>query len=112
MSKTRRQTLKIIGGMVLAGLASPASMAAEEICSEQMVIMLATSWCGYCRQARAYFNANQIAFTEVDIEKTEDDRFRALGRQTGVPLIFIGKETVRGFQPHRLNELLCLDDQN
>ena len=66
--------------------------------SGKKVVMYSTSWCGYCRKARAYFKDNGIAFTEKDIEtnsraKKEYDRLNG----TGVPLIMVGKTRIQGF---------------
>ena len=33
------------------------------------VVMYSTSWCGYCKKARAYFKKNNIAYSDYDIEK-------------------------------------------
>ncbi len=62
------------------------------------VIMYSTSWCGYCKKAKRYFNANNIQFTEYDIEKSarakrQYDRLNA----TGVPVILVGKKRLNGF---------------
>ncbi|MBK6959728.1 MAG: DUF4124 domain-containing protein [Gammaproteobacteria bacterium] len=51
-----------------AGPAPPAST----------VIMYSTVRCGYCRKARAYFKANGIAYTDYDVETSNQ-------RQTGFP---------------------------
>lgn len=60
--------------------------------------MYATSWCGYCKQARAYFAQKNIRYTEVDVEKSPEgkQRFKELGGK-GVPLIVMGSKTMRGF---------------
>jgi glutaredoxin len=62
------------------------------------VIMYATSWCGYCRKARNYFKANNIAFSEYDIEKDEraKKKYDALGGR-GVPVILVGNKRMNGF---------------
>ena len=62
------------------------------------VIMYSTSWCGYCKKARNYFNKNGIQYTEYDIEKDK----RALRdykklRATGVPVILVGRKRMNGF---------------
>ena len=62
------------------------------------VVMYSTSWCGYCKKARKYFAANNIAYRDYDIEK---DRFaksrydRMDGR--GVPVILVGDKRMNGF---------------
>lgn len=62
------------------------------------VIMYATSWCGYCKQARNYFNANGIPYTEYDIEKDVDAKaaYDQLGAK-GVPVILVGENRMNGF---------------
>lgn len=62
------------------------------------VTMYSTSWCGYCRQAREYFRAEHIPFTEHDIEESVSarDAYERLGAG-GVPLIKVGERTMNGF---------------
>lgn len=63
-----------------------------------MVTMYSTSWCGYCKKARRYFDAEGIPFREHDIEKSRAAR-RAYDRLGGggVPLIKVGDRTMNGF---------------
>lgn len=62
------------------------------------VTMYATSWCGYCKQARNYFVKNNIPYTEYDIEKNKRAKqaYDKLGA-TGVPVILVGKKRMNGF---------------
>ena len=64
----------------------------------QKVVMYATSWCGYCKQARRYFKKYHIPYTEHDIEKDERARrmYDLLGGQ-GVPVILVGRRRMNGF---------------
>ena len=62
------------------------------------IVMYSAENCGYCKKAKSYFNANNISFTELDINKS------ALAKRqwkklnwTGVPLILIGERKMRGF---------------
>ncbi|MCH9696853.1 MAG: glutaredoxin family protein [Gammaproteobacteria bacterium] len=66
--------------------------------NQSSVVMYATSWCGYCRKARKYFKANDIAYTEYDIEKdmSAKRRYDAFGGR-GVPVIFAGNRRMNGF---------------
>jgi glutaredoxin len=71
------------------------------------VKMLATSWCGYCRKARAYLNSRGIPFEELDVEKTAQGKqeYRALqGR--GVPIILVGNQRMNGYDQGRLEAML------
>lgn len=71
------------------------------------VTMFATSWCPYCRHAREYFAANNIPYTELDVEKSEEakQRYRALGGK-GVPVILVGEQRMNGFSEQRLAQML------
>lgn len=62
------------------------------------VTMYATSWCGYCKKARRYFQKNNISYVEYDIEKDEKARrmYDMLGGK-GVPVILVGKRRMNGF---------------
>ena len=66
--------------------------------SARKVTMYSTSWCGYCKKARKYFDANNIAYVEYDIEKSKSARhaYDRLGGK-GVPVILVGKKRMNGF---------------
>jgi glutaredoxin-like YruB-family protein len=69
------------------------------------VVMYTTQSCGYCKQARRYFEAKDIPYTEYDIEKDETARLeheRLGGR--GVPLIQVGEQLVHGFDTARFEK--------
>lgn len=96
---------------------SPEQIAAEILSGandrfqrEQMeknnIVMYATNWCGYCRQARNYFRASGIHYTEHDIEADSDAKrkFDLLGG-TGVPLIMVGGHRMQGFNKARFDKL-------
>ncbi len=69
--------------------------------------MYATDWCPYCKKAREYFNANDIPFTEVDVEKSIEGarRYKAL-QSSGYPLIYIGAKRFQGFDKQALAQEL------
>jgi glutaredoxin len=71
------------------------------------VKMYATSWCPYCAKARAYFARRNIAYVEVDIEKSKEGRaeYERLGAR-GIPVIFVGPQRMNGFSEARLSQLL------
>ncbi len=65
-----------------------------------------TSYCGYCRMAKALLASRKIAFEEVDVTADDEARdwlVKETGRRT-VPQIFIGDESIGGYQ-----ELAALD---
>jgi glutaredoxin-like YruB-family protein len=71
------------------------------------VVMYSTSWCGYCRAARNFFQANGIQYVELDIEKSREanSTHKKLGGR-GVPLITVGDDVVNGYNQARLQQLL------
>ncbi|MAM85772.1 glutaredoxin family protein [Allohahella sp. A8] len=72
------------------------------------VMLYSTAWCGYCDETRAILRENKTAFTEFDIEESDEamTRFQALGGR-GVPLLIIGNETIEGFDEPRLLKLIA-----
>ena len=70
--------------------------------------MYATSWCGYCRRARADLAEKGIAYREVDIEASEANRkeFKAYGG-SGVPLFVSGEARLRGFNASSMDQFLA-----
>ncbi len=87
---------------------SPAKGAAATTAAQQKpaasgknVIMYSAEWCGVCTRARRYFNANNIPFTEYDIDKSTKGRreYRKLGGR-GVPIILVDKHRLDGFSTH------------
>lgn len=71
------------------------------------IILYATEWCGYCAAAREFFLANDIRYTELDVEKTREgyEGHRKLGGN-GVPIIAVGDDVVHGFNEVELRSLL------
>lgn len=71
------------------------------------VTLYSTSWCGYCAAARDFFAANDIRYTELDVEKSAlaAENHRRLGGK-GVPLIVIGDDVVPGYNESQLRTLL------
>lgn len=74
--------------------------------ANQSVVMYSTSWCGYCKKAREYFQQKGIAFAEHDIERSPaaNAEFKQLGG-SGVPLILVGKQVMKGFSEQRFESL-------
>ena len=74
----------------------------------RQVIMYSTVWCGFCKQAKAYFKQKGIAFAERDIEKSPQAKqeYQSLGGG-GVPLILVGNKSgtkkLSGFSIARFN---------
>ncbi len=71
---------------------------AKSAASSSGVTMFSTTWCGYCKQARAYFASKGIPYSDIDVEKSEDGRrrYKELGGG-GVPIILVGSRMMQGF---------------
>lgn len=65
---------------------------------DKRIVMYGTRWCGYCKKARAYFAARQLAFTDLDVETDPGAKaaFERLGGR-GVPVILVGDTRINGF---------------
>lgn len=71
------------------------------------VVLYATDWCGYCKKTREFFKQHNIAYVEYDIEKSADGKaqYDQL-RGSGIPLIVIRGEVMRGYDPNALKAAL------
>jgi len=76
--------------------------------TSQRIILYATSWCGYCQKAREFLDRNHIAYKEYDMEKSSEGRRQFIKlRGAGVPLILVGTEEIRGWNPMALTAALA-----
>ncbi|MEE9448118.1 MAG: glutaredoxin domain-containing protein [Arenicellales bacterium] len=73
---------------------------------QDKVVMYSTSWCGYCKQARRHFQANNIDYIEFDIEKNRKAKraYDKLGGR-GVPVILVGNQRMNGFNKASFDRL-------
>lgn len=63
------------------------------------VELYTTSWCPWCKKAKAFFRTRGIAFTEYDIEKDKEAARRKtqIDRQQGVPFAVINGKGIHGY---------------
>ena len=68
------------------------------------VVMYTTGWCPYCRAAKAFLQAKNVDFEDIDV--TQDPERRAemerLSRRRTVPQIFIDGKPIGGYDDMRL----------
>lgn len=87
-------------GQSAATSSAPAAAAKAGKVEESQVILYSTSWCGYCRRARAYFNQKGVAFVEKDVERdamASREVQNKTGGYSGVPVIDIDGTIIQGF---------------
>jgi glutaredoxin len=79
---------------------------AQRPANTKSVVMFSAEWCGYCRKARHYLQANGVAFRERDVEKDPAARreYDRLGG-SGLPLILVGDQRLRGFSEEGFRRL-------
>ena len=72
------------------------------------IIMLSTSWCPYCKQARRYFTNNDMKYCEYDIERSTigNQIYNSVNGQA-VPVILIGDTKLNGFSERAITQALA-----
>jgi len=77
------------------------------------ITLYSTSWCGYCKKARAFLKKQKLKFTEHDIEKNRKaarklaQKAKRAGLELGgVPVIDVGGRLMNGFDPKRLLSMI------
>ena len=75
------------------------------------VVLYGTTWCGYCRKARAFFADHNIPFKDLDVEKSvaAQRAFESVGGR-GVPVVTIGDNVVHGYNVSLMRSLLDCKD--
>jgi len=107
--------LTLVGARAIAigrELGAASSAMAEAPTSDGRLVVYTTSFCPYCRKAKAWFDDRQIAYVErnVDFDTSARDEWNALGGRS-VPLIAIDGQVVqRGFDPSGQNMTKILID--
>ncbi len=71
----------------------------SDLNSQNQVELYATSWCTYCKKARAFFRKHHVLFREYDIEKDPAAavRKKKLDSRPGVPFVVINGVKIHGY---------------
>lgn len=78
------------------------------------VTIYSTPTCPYCKQTKAFYDENNVEYTDVDVSSDEDKAKEMIDKsgQMGVPVSVIEKdgheEIVIGFDEKKLREILGL----
>ena len=86
------------GSPVFKSFSSP-SVRKPDAKAPTELVLYSADWCGICREAKAFFGANSIAYREVNIDKdtTGAAEFKRVYGGGGIPLAVAGEKTIRGF---------------
>lgn len=72
------------------------------------VTVYSTTWCGFCHQAKKYFDSINVDYKDIDVEKDQqaaEDMVKKSG-QMGVPVIEIGDHIIIGFDRPKIDVAL------
>lgn len=74
----------------------------------KQVTVYSTSWCGFCHQLKEWLKAQNIEFTEVDVEEDRESAKEIVEatKQMGVPVTKIDSNYIVGFDRPKLEEAL------
>lgn len=94
-----------ISGPAVVSNSEPPAPAAG---AREAVKLFTTTWCGYCKKAKAHLAARGVPFREIDVEATASGQreFAAMGGR-GVPVILVGSQRMDGFDASRLDAMLA-----
>jgi glutaredoxin-like YruB-family protein len=73
------------------------------------VVLYSTSWCPYCKRARAYLEQHGVKFQEKDVGQSRaalEEMLKKSGGARGVPVIDVGGKIIRGFNTRALDQAL------
>ncbi len=88
-------------------LAERSKLTVKEESAHPKVVMYGTSTCPACQAARHYFESKGVRYEEKNLEESAEARaeFGQLNG-SGIPLIFVGKTRMEGFNGEQLDQLL------
>ncbi len=72
------------------------------------VTVYSTTWCGFCHQAKKYFDSIGVAYNDINVEEDQqaaEEMVKKSG-QMGVPVIEIGEEVIVGFNRAKIDSAL------
>ena len=78
--------------------------------NQKEVVIYSTPSCHFCHAAKDFFDANNIKYTDYDVQTDAEKRQEMIERsgQMGVPVIFIGDEMIVGFNEEAIRGMLGL----
>lgn len=77
--------------------------------SDNKITVYSAVWCGFCHQAKQYFDSIGVAYTAKDVEKEPEAGLEAATKsgQRGIPVIDIDGEIIVGFNRPQIDKALA-----
>jgi len=77
---------------------------------QKNVTIYSTPTCHFCHAAKAFFDENNIIYTDVNVATDLEKRKEMIDMtgQMGVPVIHIEDDVIVGFDESKLRELLAI----
>jgi len=71
-----------------------------DISPDHELVFFSAPWCGYCDQARVWFDRQSVNYLEIDVESSTDANrlWREAGGR-GVPHVLVGEQKIAGYAP-------------
>lgn len=75
---------------------------------DKKVTVYSTTWCGFCHQAKKYFDSIKVDYDDIDVEKDPEaaEEMVKKSNQMGVPVIEIGDTILVGFDRPKIDTAL------
>lgn len=72
------------------------------------VTVYSAPWCAFCRMAKEYLKSKKVDYEEIDVDEDQDAAREMVARtgQAGIPVLFIGEQTIIGFDRPRIESAL------
>ncbi len=72
------------------------------------ITVYSTTWCGFCHQAKKYFDSIGVTYKDIDVEKDpkQAEAMVEKSHQMGVPVIEIGDTILVGFDRPKVESVL------
>lgn len=73
--------------------------------SKANVTVYSTTWCGFCKQAKKYFDSIGVKYDDVNVEQNYEAAEEMVKKsgQMGVPVIEIGNDVIIGFDKPKID---------
>ena len=77
----------------------------QKAADDNRVIVYSTTWCGFCAQAKKYFDSIGVKYQDINVEEDRDAAEAMVEKsgQMGVPVIEIGDDIIIGFDKPKID---------